>query len=74
MVPGMTDLERHAAELQRLARLADSALGPTRAPNMTQGTRRKERDFARRVTFRCRRFTLTPWIGQRVGLNRQHAI
>ena len=30
MVPGMTERERHAAEMRRIAWLADAALGPAR--------------------------------------------
>ena len=32
MVPGMTERERRAADLQRLAWLADAIVGPTRLP------------------------------------------
>jgi hypothetical protein len=32
MVPGMTERERHAADMQRLEWLADAMLGPTQLP------------------------------------------
>jgi hypothetical protein len=73
VVPGMTERDRRAADLQRLEWLADAALGPTRTLGTTRGDKRKRKHVSLRMTFRCRGFALTPWFGQRVCGNQQHA-
>ena len=52
MVPGMTERERRTADEQRLAWLADAALGPTRQPTAAVGLARS-REFKPQTV--CRR-------------------
>ena len=68
MIPCFSERERHAADLQRLARRADATLGPSRFPSTTRIDGHGEKYLSRGVSFRCRGFSLTPWFGQRVCL------
>ena len=74
MIPCCSERERHAADLQRLARRADATLGPSRFPSTTRIDGHGEKYLSRGVSFRCRGFSLTPWFVQRVCLNHQIAI
>jgi hypothetical protein len=74
MVPGMTERERRAAELQRLEWLADATLGPARLPDVTRGDRSREKHSSLRLDYLRRDFALLLRFGQRIRLSRENAL
>ncbi len=74
MVPGMTERDGLAADVQRIAWLADAVLGPTRTnPHFTSATKSSENELVFPLGIWRRRLAGAILRGTRVQLNQPRA-